>query len=504
MTDPRPLRPVPRERRLSALRSRLFTLATLLAFTVIVRWGLDAFAFGATHSTVTVSLGFLLIAAFVAGRIATDLGLPRITGYIILGLVVGPEVLGLVSAEDVAGLKLIDDVAISLIALSAGGELRISELRARAASMASIMFTEMTAVFVVIAGAVILAAGILPITAGRDMATVVVIALVFGSIAIANSPSVAIAVINETRSRGPVSSTILGVTVLKDVAVILLFAVALAVARAALTAAGGFDIAFFLGLAAEIGGSIAAGALSGAVIAALLPRLRDHRVLFALGMALLNAYVAQLLHLEVLLMSLVAGFFLENISRVHGDPFVEALEKNSLPVYAIFFALAGASIHLAELATLWPFVVGLVLLRAGAVFGGTWIGARMAGAEPEVRRYAWLGFISQAGVTLGMVVIAARAFPEWGAELQTLFVAMVAIHELVGPVLLQMGLRRAGETGKRGTAETPEEAPIPAARAAAGSAGVAGSGAAGGAASSSVRSPPRWPVGRNQPPGRKM
>ena len=442
-------RPPEKGRRLSALRARIFTLLALLAFTFVVRWGVDLLVIDTGRSTVTISLGFLLLSAFVAGRIAADLGLPRITGYILLGLVVGPEVLGLVTEDDVAGLKLIDDIAISLIALSAGGELRISELRARAGSMLAIVTFEMVTVFVVVVGSVLLAAQILPFTAGRDMGVVLVIAVVFGSIAIANSPSVAIAVINETRSKGPVSSTILGVTVLKDVAVILLFAIALAVARAALDPAGGFDRAFALELTAEIGGSILAGALSGALIALLLPRLGGQLVLFALGVAFLNAYIAELLHLEVLLMSLVAGFFLENISRVHGDPFVEALEKNSLPVYAVFFALAGAGIHLSALGELWPFVAGFVLLRAGAVFGGTWLGATVSGAEPEVRRYAWLGFISQAGVTLGMVVIAARAFPTWGAELQTLFVAMVAIHELVGPVLLQTGLKRSGEAGAR-------------------------------------------------------
>lgn len=415
---------------------------------------------------VTVSLGFLLLAAFLAGRITADLGVPRITGYILLGLIVGPGVLNLVTDEAIEGLKLIDDIAISLIALSAGGELRISELRERAGSMAAIMIAEMTLVFGVVAGGVILAADLIPITSGMPTLTVLVIAMVFGSIAIANSPSVAIAVINDTRSRGPVASTILGVTVLKDVAVILLFAVALAVARTALTPGAGFEAEFFLGLSIEIGGSILAGALSGAIIAALLPRVRSQAVLFALAIAFLNAYVAQVLHLEVLLMSLVAGFFLENLSRVHGDPFVEGLEKNSLPVYAIFFALAGASIHLDALAALWPFVAGFVLLRAFAIFAGTWLGATVSGAEPAVRRYAWLGFISQAGVTLGMVVIAARSFPEWGAELQTLFVAMVAVHELTGPILLQWGLTRAGEVGAREEApaasgqKEPEATPI--------------------------------------------
>ncbi len=433
----------------AALR-RLSTLAVLLAFMAGLRRVIEPLDGGASElHGATVALGFLLLAASLAGKAAGAVGLPRITGYILLGLLVGPGVLGLVGDAEIAQLRLIDDIAISLIALSAGGELKLPELRARGRALLTIMTTEMVAVFVVIAGIVLLAAGALPFTAGKPFIEVAVIALIFGSIAIANSPSVAIAVINDTRSRGPVASTVLGVTVIKDVAVILFFAVGLSVARSALSEGEGFDTGFFAELLRETGGSILVGAAIGWLVSLYLRHVRAHMVLFALAIAFGSAHLAATFHLEVLLVSLSAGFFLENLSPVHGEPFVEALEANSLPVYALFFALAGASIHLDELAALWPFALAFVAARAAAIFGGTWIGARAVGAEPAVRRYAWLGFVSQAGVTLGMTVVAARAFPEWGAELRTLFVAMVAIHELVGPVLLQSGLRRAGEAGAR-------------------------------------------------------
>lgn len=397
----------------------------------------------------TLVLGFLLLSAYLAGKLTAAFGLPRITGYILLGVLVGPSVLGLVTDRNRLDLALLDSVAVSLIALSAGGELKVAELRRRMASLTAIVGFEMTAVFLAVGGAVVLLAGALPFTAGRPLGEILVIAMMFGSIAIANSPSVAIAVINDTRSSGPVTSTILGVTVLKDVAVIVFFAIALSVARAVLSAQGGLDAGFLKDVAWEIGGSLALGALIGAAVSFYLRRVRVRMVFFALAVAFLSAFIAAELHLEVLLTSLTAGFFVENISPVDGEPFVEAIEANSMPVYALFFSLAGASIHLADLVELWPIALGLVSIRAAAVFGGTWLGARVSNAEPEVRRYAWLGFISQAGVTLGLVVIAARAFPAWGDELRTLFVAMVAIHELIGPLLLQWALSRSGETGKR-------------------------------------------------------
>lgn len=441
-------------RRSATVLRRLLTLVVLLVFMGGLRDIMALLDGGADDlRAVTVAVGFLLLAAFLAGKLAGEVRLPRITGYIVLGLVVGPGVLGLLTSAEIEGLRLIDDIAISLIALSAGGELKVSELRTRGRTMVTIMLFEMVAVFVVVAGAVLLLAGVLPFTQGRSLLAVSVIALIFGSIAIANSPSVAIAVINDTRSRGPVASTVLGVTVMKDVVVILFFAVALSVARMALSEGGGFDAAFLGSLLWETGGSVLFGALMGWLISVYLRLMKAHMVLLALGAAFLNAFLAAELHLEVLIVSLVAGFFVENVSPVEGEPFVQGVEANSLPLYALFFAIAGASIHLEELAALWPFAIGLVLARGGAVFLGTWLGARRVDAEPVVRRYAWLGFISQAGVTLGMVIIAARAFPEWGDELRTLFVSMVAIHELIGPILLQRGLERAGEVGAR---ETPE------------------------------------------------
>src|SRR5690606_36005102 len=110
--------------------------------------------------------------------------------------------------------------------------------------------------------------------------------------------------------------------------------VALSVARTLLSEGGGFDTAFFLDIGREIGGSILVGAIAGWLISIYLRHVGANMVLFALAVAFINATVATELHLEVLLVSLTAGFFLENISPVHGDPFVEAVARNSLPIYA--------------------------------------------------------------------------------------------------------------------------------------------------------------------------
>jgi Kef-type K+ transport system membrane component KefB len=408
-------------------------------------------------------LGLLLLAAHLMGSLAGDLGLPRITGYILGGLLLGPSGLNLITDADIESLGLIDAVAIALIAFSAGAELKFREVKAAGRSIVSILSFEMVAVFVVVTGVVLALKPVFPLTAGRSWIDAVIIAMVFGSVAIANSPSVAVAVINDTRSRGPVTSTILGVTVLKDVAVILFFAIMLSVARGFLQGDGGLHGSDLAGrLAWEIGGSIALGVIVGWLVSLYFDRWKAEPILFILGVAFMVAYLTGRLHLEILLTALTIGLFVENVSEVKAEPFVRAVEANALPFYALFFSLAGASIHLSELRQVWMLVILLVAVRAAAIWGGTRLGAQVGGSPETVRKYAWTGFVSQAGVTLGMVVIAAEAFPNWGPEMKTLFVAMVAVHELGGPILMQTGLKRAGEVGQRDLPKNDAITPAPA------------------------------------------
>jgi len=429
-----------------ALR-RSLVLVVLLAIAKALQ-GTDLFAVDITGTRLVFLFGVVLLAGHLAGGIARDMGLPRITGFILVGVLIGPGALGVLTAADVASLRFIDAAAIALIALSAGGELKLSELRSQSRSMIGILTAEMIAVFVVMFGLALLLADVLPFTAGRPMTEVLVIAVVFASIAIANSPAVTVAVVNDQDAKGPVSSTILGVTVLKDLVIIVLFAVVLSVTRSAFSAeSGGLDIFLVKTLWWEIGGSIAIGAGGGWLISLYLRDVKVQLVPFVLVIAFGAALLGEALRLEVLLLALAAGFFVENISPERGEPFIHAVEANSVPVYAIFFTLAGASISLDALVSMGPIIALIVVTRGAAIWIGTRTGARLSGAPEAVGRYAWTGFVSQAGVTLGMVTLAAQAFPSWGEELRTLFVALVAVHELVGPPLLQWGLRASGEAG---------------------------------------------------------
>jgi len=430
--------------------SRGFALVALLAAIWVLRFVDPAPIPGAA---VTLNLGILLLTAFIGGQVANRLGLSRVTGYIVVGLVIGPSVLNFLSEAEVETLKPFSGLAIALIALTAGGELNLRALRGSYRSLASITIVQTATILAFVFAAVVGLRSYLPFTAGLPWNEVFAIAIVFAAIAVASSPSVAIAVITDTRSKGPVSTTVLGVTVLKDVLVIVLFAIALSFTYTLLDPVAAEHGSSMSDLALEIGGSIVVGALVGALIAAYLHWVKQHLVLFTIGMAWLMVELAALLHIELLLMALTAGFVLENLLPVEGTKFVDALEAASLPLYAVFFGLAGAAVHLSELAAVWVWAFTLVGVRAVAIYLGTSLGARVGRSPEVVRRKAWGAFISQAGVALGMAELLSREFPSWGAELYGFFVGMVAVHELAGPVLAKWTLDRAGEVGAAETTD---------------------------------------------------
>jgi hypothetical protein len=123
------------------------------------------------------------------------------------------------------------------------------------------------------------------------------------------------------------------------------------------------------------------------------------------------------------------------------------MEKGALPVIVAFFAAAGASLQLDVLAAIGVTALLLALLRFLLIWGTTEVVSRAASLTDTPARFVWMGLISQAGVTLGLATVVAAEFPTWGQSVQTLVVALTAIHVLVGPILLRAGLQRAGEIG---------------------------------------------------------
>lgn len=389
--------------------------------------------------------GILLLVADTLGALAHDLRVPRIVGYIVAGAVLGPSLTGLVPAGVLHDMGMMKSLALGLIGLLAGAELRIDDLRQRWRAVLAILTFQAVFVGLAVIPTMVLLRPWLPFPPMAFGAFLAVAAL-FAVMMMANSPMVVLAILSEGHSGGPLAKTSLTVVLMADVLVIFLFTVAMSGVSIATGVAGeAHGAGMFLGLSKEIGGSILAGAILGAVLTLYVRYVKRELVLFAVVVVFASAAAAEALHFELLLSLVVAGFLFENVAPVRAEPLLRALESIATPVFVVFFALTAAELALGSFASLWPVVLILVLVRGGAVWGANRLGARVGRAEPVVERQGWTGLIPQAGITLGFAAIVAQDFPAIGAGLQALTVGVVTVNSTVGPILFRRALGRAGE-----------------------------------------------------------
>jgi Kef-type K+ transport system membrane component KefB len=389
--------------------------------------------------------GILLLAADTFGAVAHDLKLPRLLGYLVAGLALGPSLSRIVPAGVLEDLAMMKRLAVGLIGLLAGAELKLGDLKDRYRAILWILLLQGSAVLLSLWGFTLLSREWMPFLQGLSAAPLVFVALLFAATLTVNSPMVTLALLTETKAHGPLAKTTLGVVLVADVAVILLFTAAFSLAQASLGGATAGAGVILFRLLREVLGSIVAGALVGGVVSLYLRFVKRELVVFAVVVVFATAGAAQALGFELLLSLLVAGFLVENVAPVRAEPLVETLHQMAVPVFVIFFAMAGAELHIQEFAAVWPLVLGVALVRMGAIFVGARAGGRWGGAEPGVARDAWMGLVSQAGVALGLATIVADRLPVVGLAMQTVTIGVIAFNESVGSVLFRKGLDRAGE-----------------------------------------------------------
>ena len=400
---------------------------------------------GTPHGLSTFFLGALLLASYLAGRAARVLSLPQITGYLVIGILVGPYVLGTVPREVVEEFRYVNGVALALIALSAGGELRLTSVRKHFRSIGIITALQILLMFASVALVVYLARDVIDFLRPESPRVALAVALLFGLVAVAKSPATTIAVITEEKARGVFTDTVLGITVLKDVVILILIALLLPLASVIVDPAAGFSFHAVREILGAILISLGIGLAIGWLVTQYLMRVGEYRILFVLGVAFVAEYLGEVFHMEAILIAMAAGFYVQNFSH-QGPRLLHALEANSLPVYALFFAVAGADLDITVLGSAWVMVSAILLTRTAALWTSTYLGARLGDSPLMVRRHAWMGFLAQAGVTLGIAHLVRERFPVWGVQVATVIIAMIAVNQLIGPPVFRWAVVKAGES----------------------------------------------------------
>lgn len=432
--------------------TRLLLCAALgVIMQAVVRFAPAAVASG--PACATLAAGYLLLTAFLAGSIVKDLGVPRLTGYLVAGLVVGPHASGLVSQDMVDHLRTLDGVAIALIALKAGVELDLAQMRPIARAIAWMLAAAVIGTAVLLAAALVVASPFVPFLRGLDPVQTVALSAVIATVLVVQSPAVVLALRDETAADGPLIRTVLGVVIASDFVLVILFALASTGARAAF-GAGGALLETVRGLGVELLGSIVAGVVVGWFLANVVARIRESAGLVVVAACFLVAEVGGRLGLDPMLVALSAGITVRNATHRWGRV-REVLEVASLPIYVTFFAVAGAKLDLARLSAVALPAAALAVLRGIGFQVGTRFAARRVGAGDALRRYGGVGLLPQAGLALVLVNLATRTFPPLGSSAYALVMGVVALDQLITPVLFRIALGRSGEVPGATAADYP-------------------------------------------------
>lgn len=396
------------------------------------------------------TLAGALVAAALAGELFARVHLPKVTGYLLVGMLAGPYLGGLITRPMARDLQLVNGLAIALIALIAGLELNYRRLRPRLSAIARFGGITVVAMYGILTPLVWLGWRWLGIHAAAIGSERIALALLLTTIIVSFSPTVTIAIITDSRARGPLSEMSLAVVVIADLALIILFTVALQFVRWTTGTAQVSEAGLLARLAWEILGSCAFGAVLGAACIVWLRHVWSEATVALLALCVALSALGPLVHVEPLLAGLAAGMVIENIGQASGDALKLGVDRAALPIFVVFFAAAGASLPLDGLASIGFIAAAVAVVRLASIRIASAVALRWSGVPDHPGRLVWMSLVSQAGVTLGLTVLVAREFPEWGVPLQSLMIALIAIHELIGPVLFRTALRMGGEIGSKG------------------------------------------------------
>ncbi|MBU0477392.1 cation:proton antiporter [bacterium] len=393
-------------------------------------------------------IGLALICGFIGGRLARLVKLPSVVGYLLAGLLLGNSVFNIFSLKVLDRISIFSDFALGIVAFIIGSEMRISVIRKFGKGILTILLGESF-------GAVLL------VTLGVYFLTHQLhIALIFGALAAATAPAGTVAVLQEYKSKGELTNTIYAIVGLDDGVAVVIYVFVAAFVKMFLIGSSISFVGIIKGPVIEILGSILLGGLIGIILGYFLRKLHRKPEILAisLGGILVCTSLSNYFHLSLILANMSLAVVFTNVFLFANRRAYEAINFITTSIFIVFFVIAGAHLQIKLLPAMG--LVGLIyiLTRSVGKMGGAHLGAVMARANPVIRKYLGLGLLPQAGVAIGLAILATKEFGalgEAGAHLAVLVINTIAattiFFEIIGPITTKIAISKAGEIGKKKT-----------------------------------------------------
>ena len=376
----------------------------------------------------------MLFTGIIFGRLAKFVRLPNVTGYLIAGLLLGPSFLKIVPANMVNNFSVISDISLGFIAFSIGSEFNLEYFKKVGLAPIIIAITESF-------GAIILVTIVL-ILFGFDAK----LSILLGAIAAATAPAQTIMVINQYKAKGSLTSMLMSVVALDDAVALIGFGFATTIVKvmssnlstnivlSILTPLYAVIISFILGAIASIFMKLSFKWFKQA----------SNRLCIIIAFILITYWLAELSHGSPLLACMTLGGVLVNIYE-DINSIVKLTDAFCPPIFMIFFVISGAGFEISALSGIG--VVGLlyVVMRVIGKMAGAWFGGRITRQDKKICNYLGLTLMPQAGVALGLIVVAGNLIPAYAAQIRVIILCSTFIYSIIGPVAAKIALEKSGE-----------------------------------------------------------
>jgi Kef-type K+ transport system membrane component KefB len=378
-----------------------------------------------------IIVGALLLIGLVADLVGRRTFLPRVTLLLLSGLAIGASGLELIPSKFVdQWFPPLTQFALAMVGFLLGQQMTVKELRAQ--GMQVLLLATGKALGAALAVALIL----------MLFGTSTPLALILAGIATATAPAATYDVVEELGTKTPFARLLLKIVAFDDAIGLIIFVFFLAAA----STLNGADVDTLPEAFIELGSSIALGFAIGIPMTYLTGRVSEGTPTQAeaFGFVLLCAGLADWLQVSPILSAMVAGAVVGSLAKHHTRPF-HAIESIEWPFLILFFILAGASVRFSAEASVGTLLVLYIIARAIGTCGGVYATGAVCGMDRRLG--AWLGpaLMPQAGVALGMALLAAQQFPEFEDTILATVLMSTVILEVVSPVLTRAVLERTTE-----------------------------------------------------------
>lgn len=379
-----------------------------------------------------ITLGSILLLGLVTDFLGKRTFLPRVTLLLIFGVIIGKNILDIIPPIFADRFDIIADMALIMIGFLLGGKLTVYAFMKSAKQLLwiSICAAIVTTVLVTI--------GLILIGVSKE------IAILLGCIASATAPAAVYDVVKESDYKSPFSKLLLAIVAIDDAWALILFGVGTAVVSS--INEYGFTLFPVLIVLKEIGGAILLGMLIGLPAAFITGRISPGKPILSeiLGIVFVCGGLAIMFEVSYLIASMVCGAVIANVAKHHKYPF-HAIEGIEWPFMIIFFVLAGASLEFSAVKEISVIGIVYILCRAAGKYLGAMLGGHFSLARSETKKWMGVALFPQAGVAIGMALVASEHFPEYRQTLLTVIISTTVFFEIIGPVITRLALRQAHE-----------------------------------------------------------